>query len=205
MANKVIKGRLAKYPSRSLTFKVIAQGTDSIIHTSTVTTGATGSFSFTVTESVAVATYDIVAYESSTPRGSGVVDFPDGDTAGTYYVNGPTERSTPVVISGAVSLNDETDDEDDIVYFYNQSPTTKVFLTDTDLSATPLDFVIEKEDKTSICQVLSITPGTESVSVSIPSIPVQTDKCFTWSLRYSSTNTVVRSGPAIYKYAPIKA
>lgn len=120
-----------------------------------------------------------------------------------FATDNPPWNST-VIVSGAITLTEETS-EDDVVYFYNQSPVTKVFLTETDLSATPLDFVIEKEDKSSICEVLAITPGTESVSVSIPSIAVQTDKCFTWSLRYASTNTVVKSGPAIYRYAPIKA
>lgn len=123
----------------------------------------------------------------------------------TIVIDANGNIASELVISGAISLTDETsEDEDNVVYFYNQSPVTKVFLTDSDMSGTPLDFVIEKEDKTSICEVLSITPGTESVSVSIPSIAAQTDKCFTWSLRYSSTNTVFKSGPAIYRYAPIK-
>lgn len=172
-----------------------------------------GTFSGGAVTAIAGGSYNV---EIGTLSGNWRVILRDSSSQslGVYYANPGNlkvsdnppwlESSASFVISGAISLTDETD-EDDIVYFYNQSPSVKVFLTDEDLSASTFDFVIEKEDKTSICEVLSITPSTTSISVSIPSIAAQTDKCFGWSLRYHGTNTVLSNGPAIYRYAPIKA
>lgn len=104
MANKTTKGRLAKYPSTALTFKLYAQGSDTIVNGTgdSATTGAAGGFSFIVTESLSAGWYDVLAYEGTTLRGFGSVFYP-GDTAGTYYVDDPVainvSASTTVVES----------------------------------------------------------------------------------------------------------
>ncbi len=160
-------------------------------------TESSGLFSATVSESL-TGVHDYYIYQNSLPIYRGLVNC-----SGSVWIADQPETLTAVV-SGAVSLVDETE-EDDVLFFFNQSPVIKVFLTDDDLTGQSFDFVIEKEDKTSIVEVTSISGADGSVSVTIPSVAAQTDKCFSWSLRYSSTNTVYKSGPAIYRYAPIKA
>lgn len=95
MANKTTKGRLAKYPSTALTFKLYALGSDTVANGSgdAATTGAGGGFSFDVTENIS-GWFDVVAYDGASVRGTGTVFYP-GDVAGTYLVDDP---NSPVVL-----------------------------------------------------------------------------------------------------------
>lgn len=87
MATKTTKGRLAKYPSTSLTFILCAQGSSTAAATYSATTGTRGDFSIAVTEAI-TGWYDVLAYEGATLRGVGSVYYAT-DAAGTYYVDDP--------------------------------------------------------------------------------------------------------------------
>ncbi len=93
MATKTTKGRLAKYPSTLLSFVICAQGSSTAAATYSATTGVRGDFSIAVTEALS-GWYDVLAYESGTLRGVGLVYYAS-DTAGTYYVDDPA--AIPVV------------------------------------------------------------------------------------------------------------
>jgi hypothetical protein len=87
MASKVTKGRLAKYPSTTLSLVFCARGSATTSAAYSAATGTRGDFSVTVTEAI-TGWFDVIAYEGSSLRGVGTVYYA-ADEAGTYYVDDP--------------------------------------------------------------------------------------------------------------------
>lgn len=100
MATKTTKGRLAKYPSTSITVELLSLG-GAVVATYTPTTGTKGQFSIDVTEAL-TGWFDVLAYVSGAVRGQGNVKY-ESDTAGTYYVDDPA-----VAASGNVTIEDSS-------------------------------------------------------------------------------------------------
>lgn len=88
-------------------------------------------------------------------------------------------------------------------FFNNEIRNHSIVLETGTFDGELMKFVLEKQDKTNIATVENISSITNIVNFSLPSIAIQTDLCFQWSLRKQSTGTVIIYGPAVQEYAAL--
>lgn len=87
MATKTTKGRCPELAGLTRTLALLAQGSDTIAASYSVTLGTYGAFSASVTESLS-GWYDALLTDGTVVEAYGKLYYPS-DTAGTYYVDDP--------------------------------------------------------------------------------------------------------------------
>lgn len=109
--------------------------------------------------------------------------------------------SVSVTPEAFINLDNTLLEKNVFTFFNNESRTYLVTLASGVFDGQPMTFCIEKSDKTTLVVVSNLTSTTNSVSVTVPSVAEQTDKCMQWSLRDSATGRIILYGPAVQKYA----
>jgi hypothetical protein len=110
-------------------------------------------------------------------------------------------NSITVTPEAFINLDNTLLEKNVFTFFNNEARTYLITLTSGTFNGQPMTFCIEKADKTTLVVVTGLTSTTNSVSVAVPSVAEQTDKCMQWSLRDTATGRIILYGPAVQKYA----
>jgi hypothetical protein len=111
--------------------------------------------------------------------------------------------ATSVTPEAFINLDNTLLEKNVFTFFNSEVRTYLVSLASGVFDGQPMTFCIEKSDKTTLVAVTGLTSVTNSVSVTVPSVAEQTDKCMQWSLRDSATGRIILYGPAVQKYAAL--
>lgn len=120
---------------------------------------------------------------------------------------------SPIFLEPTAFNNTEQRDQGPTLYVYNNETWTwSPVIVDAegepvDLTGITLDFIIEDQTRTTLGSTLGIAGALGTQAITIPSmapVVVNTTKYFSWSLREAATGRVIKAGPVVFRYAPIK-
>lgn len=89
--------------------------------------------------------------------------------------------------------------------FYNDGiDTTSITIVNGVFDGNPMKLVIERADKVDLVVVSDLVSTTNTVIVTLPSVPMDNTPNKRWSLRNQSTGAVILEGPAEMRYAAVE-
>lgn len=89
--------------------------------------------------------------------------------------------------------------------FYNDGiDTTSITLVNGVFDGESMKLVIERSDKTDLVVVTDLVSTTNTVVVTLPSVPMDDTPNKRWSLRNQATGAVILEGPAEMRYAAVE-